>query len=82
MHYRALSAFGLAVALLTAVPVTAQEVPADYAGVLTTLGKTGDVKDGVLKVNIPRNDLQVSIAGRSAPTPFGFGGWEPAPALP
>src|SRR5262245_9246166 len=53
----------------------AQDMPADYKTVLTTLGKTGDVKDGVLKVNIPRNDLKVTIKGRTAPTPFGFGGW-------
>jgi hypothetical protein len=50
-------------------------MPADYKGVLTTLGKTGDFKDGVLKVNIPRSDLKVTIDKRSAPTPFGFGGW-------
>jgi hypothetical protein len=42
---------------------------------LSTLGKTGDFKDGVLKVNIPRGDLSVTIAKRPAPTPFGFGGW-------
>jgi hypothetical protein len=29
----------------------------------------------VLKVNIPRNDLKVSVAGVATPTPFGFGGW-------
>ena len=50
-------------------------MPADYKAVLTTLGKTGDFKDGVLKVNIPRSDLKVTIKGRGAPTPFGFGGW-------
>jgi len=43
--------------------------------VLTTLGRTGDFKDGVLKVNIPRSDLKVTIGQRPAPTPFGFGGW-------
>jgi hypothetical protein len=43
--------------------------------VLTSLGRTGDFKDGVLKVNIPRSDLKVTIGQRSAPTPFGFGGW-------
>jgi Domain of Unknown Function (DUF1259) len=70
----------LAVAIVVAVVTPAgaagaQGVPSDYATVLTTLGKTGDFKDGVLKVNIPRNDLSVSIAQRGAPTPFGFGGW-------
>jgi len=55
--------------------VAPQDMPADYASVLTTLGKKGDFKDGVLKVNIPRSDLKVTIAGRTAPTPFGFGGW-------
>jgi hypothetical protein len=50
-------------------------MPAEYQAVLTALGKTGDFKDGVLKVNIPRSDLRVTIAGRAAPTPFGFGGW-------
>src|SRR3954470_12252301 len=51
------------------------QTPADYQGVLTTLGRTGDFKDGVLKVNIPRSDLKVVIGQRAAPTPFGFGGW-------
>ena len=32
-------------------------MPAAYKQVLETLGKTGDFKDNVLKVNIPRNDL-------------------------
>jgi len=53
----------------------AQEMPAEYKAVLSSLGKTGDFKDGVLKVNIPRNDLRVTIKGKPAPTPFGFGGW-------
>ena len=62
--------------LSAAVPVRAHEVPADYAAVMSTLGRKGDVKDGVLKVNIPRSDLQVTIGQRPAPTPFGFGaGW-------
>lgn len=53
----------------------APEMPADYKAVLQTLGKQGDFKANVLKVNIPRNDLSVTVAGVKTPTPFGFGGW-------
>ena len=53
----------------------AQDIPAEYQQVLSTLGKQGDFKDDVLKVNIPRNDLKVTVAGVATPTPFGFGGW-------
>jgi hypothetical protein len=53
----------------------AQEIPAEYQAVLTTLEKTGDFAGNVLKVNIPRSDLRVTINQRPAPTPFGFGGW-------
>src|SRR6266568_8374184 len=55
--------------------VRAQDIPADYQQVLTTLGKQGDYKANVLKVNIPRNDLSVTVANVKTPTPFGFGGW-------
>jgi hypothetical protein len=53
----------------------AQNMPADYDSVLKTLGKQGDFKDSVLRINIPRNDVKVTIDGISTPTPFGFGGW-------
>jgi len=65
----------VAAVLLSPGLVRAQEMPSEYKTVLTALGKGGDFKDGVLKVNIPRNDLRVTINQRPAPTPFGFGGW-------
>lgn len=60
----------------TFVPfASAQQMPAAYQQVLTTLGKTGDFQANVLKVNIPRNDLHVTVAGVPTSTAFGFGGW-------
>lgn len=53
----------------------AQSIPAEYDAVLKTLGKQGDFKSNVLKVNIPRNDIKATIDGIATPTPFGFGGW-------
>jgi hypothetical protein len=52
-----------------------QEIPSDYQEVLRILARKGDFKASVLKVNIPRNDLKMTIQGLSTPTPFGFGGW-------
>ena len=65
----------IAGALLSVCGALGQNMPADYDAVLKTLGKQGDFKDNVLKINIPRNDLQVTIDGVATPTPFGFGGW-------
>lgn len=66
----------IAALLFTAAGVaSAQEMPAEYKAVMEALGRQGDFKDGVLKVNIPRGDLKVTVAGVPTPTPFGFGGW-------
>ena len=71
-----LIAVGIAGAMTgTSTAARGQDIPADYQQVLTTLGKQGDFKDNVLKVNIPRNDVKVTVAGVATPTPFGFGGW-------
>ena len=53
----------------------AQQMPAEYQQVLTMLGRQGDYKANVLKVNVPRNDVSVTVANVKTPTPFGFGGW-------
>jgi hypothetical protein len=60
---------------LAPYPAAAQDMPAEYQQALSTLGRPGDFKDNVLKVNIPRNDVSVTVAGVATPTPFGFGGW-------
>ncbi len=65
----------LVASILAGAMARAQEMPKDYQEVLTILGKTGDYKDNVLKVNLPRNDLKVTVAGVATPTAFGFGGW-------
>jgi hypothetical protein len=72
---RAVCVCSFLVLLLMAIPLFAQDLPKDYQEVLTFLGRTGDYKAKVLKANIPRNDLHVTIAGQYTPTPFGFGGW-------
>src|SRR6187431_2213222 len=68
--------FAVSLGLLISTGILAQQaIPAEYSSVLTSLARQGDFKDGVLKVNIPRNDLKVVVDGVATPTPFGFGGW-------
>ena len=67
--------FSFAASLSLAPAAIAQDIPPEYQQVLTTLGKQGDYKANVLKVNIPRNDVSVTVANVKTPTPFGFGGW-------
>jgi hypothetical protein len=70
---------GMLVSILSISGLTqftvAQEIPADYQQVLKIVGKSGDYKSNVLKVNVPRNDLHMKVAGLALPSPFGFGGW-------
>src|SRR5450759_959991 len=61
--------------LAASLAAYAQEMPADYQAVMNTLDKKGDYKGKVLKINIPRNDVKVTIDGIATPRPFGFGGW-------
>lgn len=63
----------VAFALLPAA--MAQEIPTEYQQVLMITGKSGDYKANVLKVNVPRNDLHMTVANVALPTSFGFGGW-------
>lgn len=61
----------LLAAYVTGLPVAmAQEMPAEYKTVLETLGKPGDYKANVLKVNIARNDVKVIVDGVATPAPL------------
>ncbi|MBW8865941.1 MAG: DUF1259 domain-containing protein [Acidobacteria bacterium] len=75
MQKQVLASITLAAIVGVPSPSAAQDIPAEYQQVLSTLGRQGDYKDNVLKVNIPRSDVKVTVAGVATPTPFGFGGW-------
>lgn len=65
-----------AIGAVDCMPLAAtQEMPSEYQQVLKIVGKSGDYKSNVLKVNVPRNDLHMKVAGLALPTSFGFGGW-------
>lgn len=69
-------ALGVALTLAAVSSAQAQAtIPAEYQQVLDALERQGDYAANVLKVNVPRNDLTVTVAGVKTPTPFGFGGW-------
>jgi hypothetical protein len=69
------AALSLVLASSAYAQAPAPAMPPQYAAVLQALGRQGDFKDNVLKVNIPRSDLKVTVDGIATPTPFGFGGW-------
>lgn len=71
----ALTFLGLMALFFAGESLPQSQMPAEYQEVLTYLGRSGDFKSGVLKVNVPRNDLNVTVHGVSLPTAFGFGGW-------
>src|SRR3954465_11648419 len=75
MRMKLILAICAAISLAGVSVAQAQDMPAEYQQVLTALGKQGDFKDKVLKVNIPRNDLSITVANVKTATPFGFGGW-------
>jgi len=65
-------------ALRPAAGQTPQQVPLpeDYREVVQYLsGRASDFSGGVLKINVPRNDLEITVKGEALPTAFGFGGW-------
>src|SRR5438552_15745009 len=75
MIHRLATTLVLTALAAAALPVCAQEIPAENQQVLDALGKKGDYKANVLKENIPRSDLKITVDGVGTPTSFGFGGW-------
>src|SRR5438045_8449230 len=67
----------LACLLLFGTAAFAQEMPSDYQEVLKSLDGNADFRDGVLKVNIPRSELMITVAGAATPTPLACGARPP-----
>ena len=60
---RGIGAAAIIVGSVTMFVAYGQQMPAEYYQALKTLGKQGDFKENVLKINIPWNDLKVTIDG-------------------
>jgi len=58
--------FLIACSRIFSLSAVAQDVRSDYQEVLKMLDRRGDFKDGVLKVNIPRNDLKMTVQRMAA----------------
>jgi len=74
-HFAKLTAVVWLASCLLVAAANAQDMPSDYAQVLKIVDKTGDYKSNVLKVNVPRSDLHMTVNNLALPTAFGFGGW-------
>jgi hypothetical protein len=61
-HHTCVIAAVAFLSIVSALPTFAQDAPTPYQDVLSFLDKPGDFKDNVLKVNIPRNDVTVTVA--------------------
>ena len=68
---RAMAAIAVFAMSASSIALGQTAVPVEYQQVLTALNRQGDYSANVLKVNIPRNDLSVTVAGVKTPTPFG-----------
>src|SRR5258707_15735798 len=67
---------GLSLALMVAALAATGEAQASGDEKVVFVCEHGAAKSViVLKVNIPRNDLSITVANVKTPTPFGFGGW-------
>jgi Domain of Unknown Function (DUF1259) len=77
MANKAMSTGALVIAIVWCIcsAAAAQGMPAEYQGVLDVLARTGDFKDGVLKVNIPRNDIKVQEMGAAINARMGLNTW-------